>query len=126
MENKTDPAQKDADYLKQQFEKSDSPESKILVRGYAEIVNKYEVKQEEKALIQDTINSLEPPYNRLSGNENLKNLISRNFDINKNEMGDVILFDHKNSAEKINNPAEAIQKFLDQQIPEIKDLAKED
>lgn len=55
IENKKNPDQKDSDYLKQQFEKPNSAETKILLKGYEEIISKYEVKQSEKPLIQNQI-----------------------------------------------------------------------
>lgn len=69
----------DADFLKEQLQKPDSKESKILLKGYREIAGKLESNPKELPLIKNIVDKMKDyqEYN----NENLQNIISRRFDI---------------------------------------------
>lgn len=122
VKNKIDTNQSDGEFLKSQFENKNSAESKILMEGYKEIVSRLEVKQEEKSVIKELLVSCEEPYKRMADNDNLQNVISRRFDISKNDKGEFVLLDHTKPDEVIKKPVETIKVVLNKEFPEIAQL----
>lgn len=101
-----------ADFLDQQFDKPDSPQSKLLIKGYEKVLQNLESTQAEKILIQKLIET-ETQFEQYKtlNNTHLQNVIARRFQIT-NENNQIQVVDRTDPDNTVLTGAEANQALL--------------
>ena len=101
------------EFLAKQLKNPESEQSKIVLKGVAEIANRLEVKEDQRENAQKLIKGIEA-YKEQNSAE-LQNIVMRKFSITEKD-DKIIVVDKLNSDQEIDNPNTIIKNYLDTEI----------